>query len=214
MKTIKYSTFTNLFSAIMMSEFLVFFQTGLHHVLDINGYDHVLFLAALALPYKFKDWKALLLLISIFTLGHTVSLILSAMNWVRIPAEIIEFLIPTTIIITALLRLAKPASVTESKNLPWTTFVTLFFGLIHGFGFSNYFNEILGSEISDKIIPLFGFAIGIEAAQIVVVLALLLLAYFFQVIIKCSRRDFNLATAGIIAGLALPILYETSQSLF
>lgn len=197
-----------------MSEFGIFFQTGLHHVLDFGGFDHILFIGALALPYGFRDWRSLLMQVSAFTIGHTLSLFISALDVFRVPVALIEFLIPATILATAFLRMANPGKTPARGNARTILIITLVFGLIHGFGFSNYFNSILGGNLADKIIPLLGFAAGIEIAQCAVVLAVLLLSVLFIQILKKSKRDFSLAGAAIIVGAALPIFIEKAMELF
>ena len=122
-----------------MSEFWLYFNIGLKHVLDIDGYDHVLFLIALTVPYAFKDWKRVLILVSIFTLGHTLALLLSVFEVVIIKANLVEFLIPITILITALFHLITAGKSGKKESITFVAFVTLFFGIIHGLGFSNYF---------------------------------------------------------------------------
>jgi hypothetical protein len=148
-----------------MSEFLIYFQIGLKHVLDIHAYDHVLFLIALVVPFSFKDWKRIIFNNS-FTIGHTVALLLSVFGIIAVKVNVVELLIPITILITAFFNLFT-SQIKESINLIF--FVTLFFGIIHGLGFSNYFKAILGERTS-KLLPLAEFAVGIEAAQIIVVL--------------------------------------------
>jgi membrane-associated HD superfamily phosphohydrolase len=122
-----------------MQEFWIFFKIGLNHVLDIQGYDHVLFLIALTVPYAFKDWTRILILVSIFTLGHTLALLLSVFNIIVVKANIVEFIIPITILITAFYNLFTAGKTSKNSNITFIGFVTLFFGIIHGLGFSNYY---------------------------------------------------------------------------
>ncbi len=192
-----------------MSEFWIYFQIGLKHVLDIHAYDHVLFLIALAVPYAFKDWKRILLLVTIFTIGHTVALLLSVYGVVAIRVNLVEFLIPITIFITALFNLftAGKSSKTESINVIF--FITLFFGIIHGLGFSNYFKGILGGSANSKLLPLAEFALGIEAAQILVVFVVLILSYIVQTIFRFSKRDWTLVMSSFIIGVIIPMLIES-----
>lgn len=197
-----------------MSEFSVFFQTGLHHVLDFAGFDHILFIGALSLPYGFRDWKALLLQVTVFTIGHTLSLFLSAMDLFRVPVATIELLIPATILATAFVRMSNPGKAPARGNIQFVTAMTLVFGLVHGFGFSNYFNSILVGGLSDKVIPLLGFAAGIEIAQCLVVLSVLGLSVVFIHLLKKSKRDFNLCGAALIAGAAIPLFIEKMLELF
>ncbi|KFF20223.1 HupE/UreJ family protein [Flavobacterium hydatis] len=192
-----------------MSDFWIYFQIGLKHVLDIHAYDHVMFLMALTIPYAFKDWKRILLLVTIFTVGHTLALLLSVYGIVTIKVNIIEFLIPITILITAFFNFftAGKSSKTESINVVF--FITLFFGIIHGLGFSNYFKTILGGSPSSKLLPLGEFALGIEAAQIIVVFVVLILSYIVQTIFRFSKRDWTLTMSAFIIGVVIPMVVES-----
>ena len=134
-----------------MQDFWIFFKIGFHHVLDINAYDHVLFLIALTVPYTNKDWKKILILVTIFTAGHTLALLLSVFGIVAVKAKFVEFLIPVTILITASYNLFTAGKTSKTLSISFIGFVTLFFGLIHGLGFSNYFKSILSGEAVDKI---------------------------------------------------------------
>lgn len=192
-----------------MSEFWIYFQIGLKHVLDINAYDHVLFLIALTVPYTFKDWKRILLLVSIFTIGHTIALILSVFGIVAVKVNLVEFLIPITILITALYHLFTAGKATKNDGLNLIFFVTLFFGIIHGLGFSNYFKTILGGSSTSKLIPLGEFALGIEAAQLVVVFVVLVLSYIVQTVFRFSKRDWALVMSAFIVGVVIPMIIES-----
>ena len=189
-----------------MSEFWIYLEIGLRHVLDIKGYDHILFLIALTVPYAFKDWKRVLILVSIFTLGHTMALILSVFNIVMIKASLVEFLIPITILITAVYHLFTAGKSGKSDNLSIVGFITLFFGIIHGLGFSNYFKTILSGNPSDKILPLLEFALGIECAQIIVVIAVLIVSFVFQNFLRFSKRDFTLVFSAFVIGVVVPMI--------
>ncbi len=190
-----------------MSEFWLYFETGLYHVLDINGYDHILFLAMLTVPYTFKDWKNVILLITLFTIGHTLSLILSVYGVVSVNAKMVEFLIPITILAAALyniIKLGKKSS--KNSTINFIAITTLFFGIIHGLGFSNYFKLILGKNASDKMLPLLEFALGIEAAQIIMVLCVLIIGYILQEFFRVSRRDWVLIMSAFTAGIVVPMI--------
>lgn len=191
-----------------MSEFWIYFQIGLKHVLDINAYDHVLFLMALAIPYSFKDWKRILLLVSLFTLGHTVALVLSVFEIVTVKAHIIELLIPITILLTAIFNLFNSGKSAKNNKVSMVFFTTLFFGVIHGLGFSNYFKTILGGSALSKILPLAEFALGIEGAQIAVVFAILILSYIAQTVFRFSKRDWTLVMSAFVIGVVVPMIIE------
>lgn len=190
-----------------MNEFWIYFQLGLKHVLDINGYDHVLLIAALATPFLFNDWKKVLLLVSLFTVGHTISLFLSVFEFMTFDVNLIEFLIPVTILITAIHNFFKVKR-SKTNNHFIEIILSLFFGLIHGFGFSNYFKIILPGNINAKLFPLVEFAIGIEVAQVILVLFVLILASMFQQFFKVSRRDWIIVLSSIIIGVIIPIFLE------
>jgi hypothetical protein len=193
-----------------MSDFWIYVEIGLKHVLDIKAYDHVLFLIALTTAHSMKEWKRLLLLISVFTVGHTLALVLSVFNLLVINENLIELLIPLTILITAVLNFIalKKSSITKSINS--AVVITLFFGVIHGLGFSNYFKAILPGNSADKILPLCEFSIGIEAAQMTVVLTILLFSYIAQTIFKLSKRDFTLVVSAFVVGAVVPMIIENN----
>ena len=188
-----------------MDSFIFFLKEGLYHVLDWNAYDHILFLIALSVVYNFSNWKKVIWLISLFTLGHTFSLILAAYKIVTVNSDWVEFLIPVTIIITAIANIIYAKSATKNAKTNINLFFALFFGLIHGLGFSGYFKMIIGSA-EDKLIPLLEFALGIEAAQLIIVFLILLLGFIFQNIFRFSKRDWIIIVSSIVIGVVLPIL--------
>ncbi|MGE8341067.1 MAG: HupE/UreJ family protein [Flavobacterium sp.] len=192
-----------------MSQFWIYFQIGLKHVLDINAYDHVLFLIALTVPYLFKDWKKIFLLVSIFTIGHTLALILSVYGIIAIKVDVVEFLIPITILVTALYHLFTAGKTSKNDGVNLVFFITLFFGIIHGLGFSNYFKTILGGSATSKLLPLGEFALGIEAAQLVVVFVVLVISYIVQTVFRFSKRDWALVMSAFIIGIVIPMIIES-----
>ena len=191
-----------------MSDFWIYFNIGLKHVLNVYAYDHVLFLLALTVPYEFKNWKQILILVSFFTLGHTLALFLSVFNVIAIKANIVEFLIPITILVTALYNIIFSGKSSKKNTITFIGIITVFFGIVHGLGFSNYFNSILPGKATDKLLPLFEFALGIEVAQIFVVILSLLLAYIIQTLFKFSKRDWTLTVSAFIVGVVIPILLQ------
>jgi len=191
-----------------MDSLIFFLKEGLFHVLDWNAYDHVLFLVALAVVYDFKNWKKLIWLISLFTIGHTLSLILAAYKIVSVDTKWIEFLIPVTIIITAVVNILYVKNTTKQLKTNTNLVFALFFGLIHGLGFSGYFKMIIGTSES-KFLPLLEFALGVEIAQIIVVLIILILGFIFQTLFRFSKRDYVLIISSIVIGIVLPILKAT-----
>ena len=191
-----------------MTDFWVFFKIGLHHVLDVSAYDHVLFLMALAAPYVAKDWKRILILVSIFTLGHTASLMLAVFDVLRANATVVEFLIPITILITAFYNLFTAGKKSNPSGISFVGLVTLFFGIIHGLGFSNYFKSILSGDAVDKLIPTFEFSLGIEAAQLVIITLVLILSFVCQTLLKFNKRDFTLILSSFVIGVVVPLLVD------
>ena len=191
-----------------MSDFWIFFKVGLHHVLDIHGYDHLLFLIALSVPYSSRDWKRILILVSFFTLGHSVSMLLSVFKVVSVKTIWIEFLIPSTILIAALFNLVMAGKSAKSGTISFIAGTTIFFGIIHGLGFSNYFNSILPGKPTDKLVPLSEFALGIECAQIIVVIAVLILAFIAQTLFRFNKRDFTLIMSSFVIGVVVPLLVQ------
>ena len=189
-----------------MSEFWLYFKIGLNHVLDIHAYDHVLFLIALMVPYAFKDWKRVLILVSLFTLGHTLALLVSVFGIVSVKSSLVEFLIPITILITAVFHLFTAGKSSKNESITFVAIVTLFFGIIHGLGFSNYFKTILPGNASDKLLPLLEFALGIEAAQVILVL---ILAYIVQTFFRFSKRDWALVMSAFIIGVVTPMIIHS-----
>ncbi|AUC16900.1 HupE / UreJ protein [Tenacibaculum sp. SZ-18] len=187
-----------------MNDFILYFKMGLFHVLDLKAYDHILFLIVLAVVYQFKQWKKVIWLITLFTVGHSITLALSAYNVIRVREDLVEFLIPLTIFITGLMNVltARKASVgKENQNL----FFALFFGLIHGLGFSNYFKAMIG-RASDKFLPLVEFALGVEAAQIIIVGLILLVGSLVQSVFGVNRRDWILVASSIVIGFAIQMM--------
>lgn len=191
-----------------MDELIIFFKIGLTHVLNIHAYDHLLFLIALTVPYIAKDWKRIIILVSCFTLGHTISLFLSVFNIVMAKASWVELLIPITIFITAFSNLILVGKSSKNGNISFIAGVTIFFGIIHGLGFSNYFNTILPGKPSEKLLPLLEFAIGIEFAQIIVVVAVLILAFIAQNLLRFNKRDFTLIMSSFVIGVVVPLIIE------
>lgn len=195
-----------------MSDFWLYFKLGLEHVLDWQAYDHILFLIALVISYSFSSWKKVLYLASTFTLGHTVSLILSAYGIVNVDTKYVEVLIAITILITALYNLFT-AKKKEQRSAVLLYITTAFFGIIHGLGFSTYF-KMIASGMQNKFLLLLEFTLGIEAAQIIVVLSVLIFTFIFLRIFKVNRRDWILIISAIIIGILLPILRDNLLELW
>jgi hypothetical protein len=192
----------------MLENFWFNVEYGINHVLDINAYDHVLFLIVLTIPYVFKDWKHVLLLVSTFTLGHTLSLVLAAYDIVRIDGKIIEFLIPITIMIVALFNLFTAGKGAQKEKIGVLFFSTLFFGLIHGLGFAREFHMLAGKTDS-KLALLVEFALGIEISQVIIVFSVLFLGFLVQTLFRFSKRDWIMVISAVVVGLVIPMILKS-----
>ncbi|GAA4235088.1 HupE/UreJ family protein [Postechiella marina] len=192
----------------MFDTFLFNVEYGINHVLDINAYDHVLFLIVLTIPYIFRDWKRVLLLVSTFTLGHTLSLILAAYGVVKVNGALIEFLIPVTILIVAVFNIFTAGKGARKERVGVLFFTTLFFGLVHGLGFAREFQMLL-SKNDNKLILLLEFALGIEIAQVIIVFIVLFLGYIIQTVFRFSKRDWIMVVSAIVVGLVIPMLLNS-----
>jgi hypothetical protein len=193
-----------------MSELLSYFQLAWQHVLDVNNYNHLVFLIALAIPYAFKDWKRVLLLITIFAIGQTLGLLLSIFGIIMIKSVLVDFLIPITIVIAALFNLFTVGKSYKGNGINLIGIVTLFFGLIHGLEFSIFFKSIAKGGLSDKMKPLLEFALGIEASQILIVFIVLIVSYIVQTFFRFSKRDFTLVLSAFIIGVVLPLIVKNA----
>lgn len=179
---------------------------GFNHVLDFSAYDHILFLIVLAVVFGFHQWKKVLWLVTLFTIGHSVSLALSAYGILNIKTDLIEFLIPLTIFITGFVNVFT-AKNTASKKENINLIFAIVFGFIHGLGFSNYFKMMVGKE-ENKLFPLLEFALGIEVAQVIIVLAILLIATVFQYFLRVRKRDWVLVCSSIVIGFAIQMMID------
>lgn len=188
-----------------MNDFQFYVQLGLEHVLDLGAYDHMLFLLVLSVPYTFKSWKKLLWLVTLFTLGHTLSLVLSSYEMVAVNTTLIECLIPVTIFMGALYELwqAFKNKTGQQATLAWV--VAIGFGLIHGFGFANYYNMI---QEENELLPLVSFAVGVEISQVIVASIALVVAFVFQKVLKVAQPIYIKIATGLVLLITLPMLYE------
>ncbi len=188
-----------------MQDFIFYIKLGLNHVLDFAAYDHIFFLIALALPFSFKSWKKVVLLATIFTLTHCVSLFLSVYGILVMDVSFIEFLIPVTILCTAIFNLIYVKSTAANRSLGLHIVATAFFGLIHGFGFSNYFNMLMAEE-EEKLSALLGFATGIEISQVLIVISVLGASYLFRLGAKVKPSLFTIVGSILIILVTIPML--------
>jgi hypothetical protein len=170
---------------MFMDEIWLYFSIGWEHIISINALDHILFVTALAAIYIFKDWKKVLILVTAFTIGHSLTLALSVYDIIRVNDKVVEFLIPVTILITGVFNLFQKDFTPKSLQLNY--FFALFFGLIHGMGFANSIRFMLANNESIGW-PLFSFNVGLEAGQIVIVFIILSLSYLFINFLKLPRK--------------------------
>ncbi|HEY1112055.1 MAG TPA: HupE/UreJ family protein [Chitinophagaceae bacterium] len=185
-------------------EELNFFWEGWKHIISTKALDHQLFILVLAAIYTLKEWKQVLILVTAFTIGHSITLALSTLNWVSVSPDWIEFLIPCTIVFTAVANVFHKNFNPRSIRLNY--FLALFFGFVHGLGFAEYLRFVLAE--GDSITwPLLQFNLGLEAGQIVLVIGILLLAYLAVYIIRLNRRYWVslLSAAGFIVALKIAI---------
>ena len=190
-----------------MSTFQLYFQLGVTHITDIQGYDHILFLLTLCAVYSIKQWKNVLVLITAFTIGHCTTLVLATLNVMNISSAVIEFLIPVTILITAITNIIQKNDYVTPKLHSIKYLTALFFGLIHGLGFSNYLKSLLGME-SNIVKPLFAFNIGIELGQILIVFIIFGITGLIINVLKFSKREWNMVLSGAGLGVSLILIIE------
>lgn len=190
-----------------MSIFGIYLLLGLEHIIDVTAYDHILFIITLCAVYQFSEWKKVLILVTAFTIGHSITLALASLNLISVNANLVEFLIPLTIFITAIANILSKKT-EYSINLHRFKYLTaMIFGLIHGLGFSNYLRSLLGKE-ENIVKPLFAFNIGLEMGQLIIVTAILSLAAFVVGILKSSRREWVLILSGAGIGISLILMLE------
>jgi len=191
-----------------LDTFKLYFQLGMEHILDIRGYDHILFVVALTTIYLIKDWKRVLILITAFTIGHSITLALATLHVIKFNSDLIEFLIPVTIFLTALANLLRKRAEQSTKKIQLNYWLALFFGLIHGMGFSNYLRSLLGNDTT-IFTQLLAFNVGLEVGQIIIVLSFMVLSFLFVDIIGISRRDWKLVVSSGVAAIATTLMIET-----
>ena len=203
----------------MGSAFLVYLRLGVTHIADWQAYDHILFITALTAGYGLRDWRRLLWLVTAFTLGHTCTLALATLGWVRISSHLVEVLIPVTIVATALYGLhvehagrrdppqahgRADGAVTSERILYG---MAAMFGLVHGLGFSSFLRAVLGAE--ERIaLPLFAFNIGLEFGQMAIVVALLLLGALVTRGLRMPARYWLRTQSFVAIALGLVMLVQ------
>jgi hypothetical protein len=164
---------------------------------------------ALTVPYELKSWKKILILITLFIAGHTLALMLSVFNVIAIKVNIVAFIIQIIILITALYTVISSGKSGKKDGITFIAIVTSLFGIIHGLGFANYFNNHLPGKPTDKLLPLFESSLGFGVSQIIVVILALLLAYVVQTLLKLSKRDWILIVSAFVAGVVIPMIIRS-----
>lgn len=190
-----------------MHPFEFYLKLGFEHISNLAGYDHILFLVALCAVYQIQQWRNILVLVTAFTIGHSITLILASLDIFTIPSNIIKFLIPATIFITAFHNVISPNASGTSSKMGRNYAMALFFGLIHGMDFSNYFKALLMGD-SSIVIPLLGFNLGIELGQLLVVFFIVGVAFLFLNVISVKHREWNVFISGAAAGISLILMLE------
>lgn len=200
----------------MFSEFTTYLQLGFEHIVDWRAYDHLLFVAALCVSYPLRAWKPLLVLITAFTIGHSITLVLATLDLVRVDIGLVETLIPITIVFTALVNVVESSRLSDimaepalARRLKYAT--ALFFGLIHGVGFSSFLRAALGAEESITL-PLFAFNVGLEIGQIVIVTGLMIVAAAVIRLGHMNRQGWVLLVSGAAGGIAITMILDRIAS--
>lgn len=188
-----------------MNDFVFYFKIGWEHIINWSAVDHIFFVAALAAIYMLKDWKQVLILVTAFTIGHAITLVLSAKNIITVNDSIVEFLIPCTIVLTALSNLFLKNFTPRSIRINY--FLALFFGLVHGLAFAQTLKWLLAEDQSFWTAWI-SFSVGLELGQILVVLLLLLLAQLVVGVFKLNRHYWVIIISVVVLGLALEMAID------
>lgn len=186
-----------------MNNLSSFFISGWEHIVDINAYDHLLFVMTLCAAFKLMQWKQILVIITAFTIGHSGTLILSALDIIPANSKLIDTLIPFTIVITAITNVMNYDKQEKFSDTKIKYGIALVFGLIHGLAFASNFKFMLFSD--SIIMPLFLFNIGIEVGQLFIVLIFMLLLWLYTKVIKGEHYKWNLFVSGAGFGIAATI---------
>ena len=188
-----------------MNDVNLFFSLGWHHIISVDALDHILFIVALAAIYIFKDWKKVLILVTAFTIGHSLTLALSVYDIIRINSKLVEILMPSTIVITAAFNFFQKGF--DQKKIQLNYFFALFFGLIHGMGFANTIRFMMPQD-ENIALPLLSFNVGLEAGQIVIVFLLLLLSYLFITVLNTPRKIWVYLLSAVALITAIKMIVE------
>ena len=194
-----------------MHPFQFYLKLGFNHIANFNGYDHILFLVVLCAVYQLKQWKKIIILVTAFTIGHSMTLFLVSFDIFSIPSRYVKLLIPITIMITSLHNIGNIEKI-KNSNMSKNYFLALFFGLIHGMDFSNYFKALIMSP-EEIIIPLLAFNIGLEIGQFLIVFVIVYISYVFLSVLKVKYYSWNLFVSGAAFGVSLISILELSLGL-
>lgn len=189
-----------------MNQFQQYFKLGIEHLLYLNGLDHILFIIALCAIYLLRDWKKVLLLVTAFIVGHSITLALATLQLVKINSALINFLIPVTIAVTSFYTILNPKP-SNGKGIQAHYLFALFFGFIHGLGFSGYLRSVLSREKS-VFEPLLAFNLGLEVGQLVIVGLFLLSSSLLVGLFGTSRKEWTLVISAIIFGMSLMMMMD------
>jgi hypothetical protein len=192
-------------ASINRMDFLLYLKLGWQHIISVGAWDHILFIIALSVIYMPRDWKQVLVLVTAFTIGHALTLVLSVLDVIRFPDKWVEFLIPCTILITALFNLFQRHF--TKKGLRANYLLALGFGLIHGMGFANAIRFMLAKEQSLGW-SLLGFNLGLEIGQIFVVLLVLSLTWLATQRLAIRRTWWVYGVSGLVFAIALQMAFE------
>lgn len=188
-----------------MEDFGFYFRLGWQHIISWDALDHLLFILVLSALYEITNWKQVLILVTAFTIGHSITLALSVLDVFRMPPKLVEFLIPCTIVVTGVSNLFKHEF--SRRSVRRNYYLALFFGLIHGMGFANTIRFMLAKD-QQIAVGLFSFNAGLEVGQIAVVLIILTIAYFFITNLRVNRREWVIFLSAAAIGLALEMAAE------
>jgi hypothetical protein len=188
-----------------MQDFLLYLQLGWEHIISLDALDHQLFVLALVAVFTIQDLKKIFILITAFTIGHSITLALSTLDYLRIPSDWVEFLIPLTIVLTALDNILMRNR--QNTLIKLNYYLALIFGLVHGMGFANTARLMLAKEQS-IFIPLLGFNLGLEVGQIVIVFIIMLLVFILLNVFRVNRKDWILFASSAVLALALKMSLE------
>lgn len=198
-----------------MDEFWLWSSTGTQHILDWNGYDHILYVMALCVLFSINQWKKLLVLVTAFTVGHSLTLAVSALNILIIKQSYIEVLIPLTIIVTCMVNIInnrKAQHDRKQNNYRINYALALVFGFVHGLGFSYVLKSMLGKETS-IVFPLLSFNFGLEFGQLLIVSSMLLLSVFLVRFTRIKKTDFIFFISSAIFGIAFLLFVQRLNDL-